>query len=626
MRRTISLAVFLVVFVFLAGVFLVTLFSARQNISLCTSVHAVLMARSLVAENLLDADNTSDPQPAVARLAEQLARSAANAETSTLLDLAAELDAAAADADAATASGSNPADSPTHAPWPGGAALGRPLRDTDLITIHPDMATGASTGAITSDIDWKRHAARFRVERDGVLLYQSPDWDRFMLLPAFLPDALHTWLPALQNLFVVESVIAVSHDGVVTEHVTGQAVSSGKLADAVKADTEPRGMHAATVTVQMDAGLIAISLFLLLPAVLLMTFPIMLLTRIMGGLAARRTSRPVSRLVERLDMLAGATPDTAAAMPLTFRRPPAEIAHIADSLRRILDRMRENKADAGTRAVALEAQRQRLEEQNRSLAESRRQIQEAQTRLVQIQNMASIGQLTAAISHEMNTPLGTLASNIQLQEMMLEMLATDPAAQADPQTSAFLADMVRTSRENARHIQGAADMVKSLKNYARLDQSEYQETDINDLIRNVVTLTTNLWRDRIRMHGAYGALPPVKCRPGLLSQLFMHLIRNAIEAMPAGGDVWIRTQPDGEQVVLEVEDNGPGVPEDRLERMFEPGTTWDKLDPDGQIPGGMGLAIARDIVTRHNGVLWAQRGEQGGLLCTVRLPVDGHLT
>ena len=593
MRRTISMAVFLVVFVFLAGVCIVTLFSARQNISLCTSVHATLMARSLQAEGLLDADPATDPKPAIGQLAEQLARSAESAETSTLLDLAAELDAAGVETGmpedvAATIAASE--------------VTARRLQDTDLITVRPDAALATSHGAIAAELDWKQHAARFHITRDGEVLYQSPDWDQFLLLPAFLPSSFHAVVPALQSLFVVESSVTVAAGG-----------SAGVSVPA-------------TVTVQMDAGLIALSLFLLIPTIMVLALPLALLTRILGGLAARRTSRPVSRLVERLDLLAGSTPDIAAAIPLTFRRPPAEIAQIADSLHRILARMKDNKSESEVRAAALDQQRQLLEEQNHSLDESRRQIQDAQTRLVQVQNMASVGQLTAAISHEMNTPLGTLASNIQLQEMMLEMLATDPAAQADPETTAFLSEMILTSRENARFIQGAGDMVKSLKNYSRLDQSEYQETDINDLIRNVVTLTTNLWRERIRMHGAYGALPPVKCRPGLLSQLFMNLIRNAIEAMPGGGEVWIRTQPADDMVVLEVEDNGPGVSEERMAHMFEPGTTWGKLDPDGQTPGGMGLAIALDIVVRHNGSLTVQRGSQGGLLFTVRLPVDGHLT
>ena len=571
-QRTMSFAVFLIILVFSAGMFSVNLISARQNGSLYSATVSALLADQIHSGNLLGPGvDTKAAGLAIADLADRL-----SALTSTTFS------------DSQPSRPSAPATQESvAAPVP---TLGHgPFRITGLEGNEQADAL----------MNWRFHVVKFRVDWNGTQLYQSPDWNSSRLLPDWMPDWTESYLTRLFSLFTVEA--------------------SAPLQAA-------NGDGFGLVTTRMDTGLFGTYMLILVGSLLVAWLPLSLFTHFTARRIAKRVSRPISTLVDQLGLLAGASPEAAANVPLTFRKPPFEVASIAESLLRILDRMREFNTAHVERTNRLAQQGKELESQNQTLDASRRQIQAAQSQMIQTQNLASIGQITAGISHEMNTPLGTIGSNVQLQEMLLDMLATDEAVLRDPEMAAFLTEMKKSSRENARFCQAATDMVRSLKNFSRLDQADYQETDLNSLIRNVVTLTTNLWKDRIRLHGAYGDIPAVKCWPGLLNQLFMSLLTNAFEAVPGEGDIWIRTIPDGDSVLVEVEDNGPGVPDEMLERIFEPGFSLGKKAADGQQPGGMGLAMARDIVARHNAVLKAEHGESGGLLLSFRLPMHTERT
>jgi len=584
-RRTLSFGVFLVIFVLIIGLFAVSLLSARQNGALYAATFAALVADQIQAENLLDPEtDTMAAKLAVAQLTERLSNL-----TATTLTGEQALDSPGTIPQISSTTGTIPQTSP---------ALGTTFLPGQN---SPFRVVGQTDTASMTEEDFirflTRHAASFRIVWNDALLYESPNWEMANLLPAMLPEEAQ---PAMRNVFSLFSI-----------------ASSAPLREAAG-----EGL----VTVRIDPGLFGTYLFVLMLLVLLALLPLGIFTHLVGAFVARRVSEPVSRLVQQMDLLAGATPEAAADVPFTFRKPPIEIASIADSLHHIFERMKQFNATHQERTEQLARQGKELEEQNEILGKSRRQIQDAQSQMIQTQNLASIGQITAGISHEMNTPLGTIGSNVQLQEMLLDMLSTDSTLTGDPQMAAFLSEMKTSSRENARFCQSATDMVRSLKNFSRLDQADYQETDLNALIRNVVTLTTNLWKGRIRMHGAYGDILPAKCWPGLLNQLFMSLLTNAFEALPGEGDIWIRTSLEGMRIRVEVEDNGPGIPEALLDRIFEAGFSWGKKAPDGQLPGGMGLAMARDIVARHGGILSAKRGQFGGLLLCFHLPLDGGKT
>ncbi|HLE97165.1 MAG TPA: ATP-binding protein, partial [Candidatus Thermoplasmatota archaeon] len=112
-------------------------------------------------------------------------------------------------------------------------------------------------------------------------------------------------------------------------------------------------------------------------------------------------------------------------------------------------------------------------------------------------------------------------------------------------------------------------------------------------------------------------LPLVPCDPDLVADAVTNLVLNAAEASPRGGRVVVRARPEGRDVVLTVEDEGPGLPAEVLARLFEPFFT---TKPQGNM--GLGLVLARSVIEDHGGRIEAANRAQGGAVLTVHLPLE----
>ena len=209
--------------------------------------------------------------------------------------------------------------------------------------------------------------------------------------------------------------------------------------------------------------------------------------------------------------------------------------------------------------IILENQNEELEAQNEELTDSKRKIEDAQTMLVQSENMASIGQLTAAITHEINTPLGAISSNVQLYDMLINLLHENNLIHTNPELFDVVERMKETNSINIMACQRVIEIIKSLKTFSKLDQAEFQEVNITDGIKSVLILTSNLWKNKIKIHEDYGDIPIVKCFPGLLNQVFMNILVNAIQAVKDKGDIYIKTFVDNEYLNVSIKDTGIGI-------------------------------------------------------------------
>lgn len=231
-------------------------------------------------------------------------------------------------------------------------------------------------------------------------------------------------------------------------------------------------------------------------------------------------------------------------------------------------------------------------------------LQNTQDQLVQSEKLASLGQLAAGVAHELNNPLGT----ILLYSDILKKETSSDSPQAD--------DLNIILNETKR----CKGIVSALLEFARQNQVVAQPTDLNSLILNVVELQIKtLEAQSVRIHLKLDPkLPRIQADPGQLTQVIVNLIENSLDAMPEGGEIYIRTGPRPEgMVTLEIEDTGMGISAENLSKLYTPFFT---TKPVGK-GTGLGLAIVYGIVKMHRGQILVQSELDKGTQFTIQLPI-----
>lgn len=276
-----------------------------------------------------------------------------------------------------------------------------------------------------------------------------------------------------------------------------------------------------------------------------------------------------------------------------------------------------------------------LDNQKQALEKTLEELQQAQLYLIQSEKMAVLGQFVAGIAHEINTPLGTVISNNNTIKKCLAKLRQcfeGPQEQAPAMNPAQLFD----GAENLLAINKVAttriqDIVKNLRNFARLDESELKTVDLHEGIESTVLLIQSSLGSHIQLLRRYDEnLPLIQCFPGLLNQVFMNLLVNAIHAIrdpenPASrngnapqGRIVIETryQPGQDMIRVSVTDTGKGIPPENLTKVFDPGFTTKGVG----VGTGLGLALCYRIVEKHHGRIWVESVVNEGTTFTVEIP------
>jgi signal transduction histidine kinase len=289
-----------------------------------------------------------------------------------------------------------------------------------------------------------------------------------------------------------------------------------------------------------------------------------------------------------------------------------------------------------------------LKQQNvmlHDLAESERRAHEAlkgaQSRMVEAEKLASLGQLVAGVAHEINNPLAFVSNNVAVLERDLkDMIALiglyrQVAAPADAEhqeiytqidhlsaqldleyTLNNLPQLIERTREGLRRIER---IVKDLRLFARVDEGEWNEVDLNPGIESSANMVQGYARKRgVRLVTDLEPLPPVRCRGARVHQVVVNLLMNAIDACMPEDTVTIRTHadPNASGVLIEVADTGSGMDPAIQQRIFDPFFT---TKPIGE-GTGLGLSISYGIIREHHGTIEVQSTLGEGTCFTVRLP------
>jgi len=232
-------------------------------------------------------------------------------------------------------------------------------------------------------------------------------------------------------------------------------------------------------------------------------------------------------------------------------------------------------------------------------------IRTAQARLAQSEKLAALGQLAAAIAHEVRNPLGVIRSAAQ------GLGETAPADDNDARrASAFI----------TAEIDRLNNVITSLLAFARPLQLQRRNVTVHDLFDRALLLAQDeLAGKQVRLQrDEPTGVPAVNADPDLISQVLVGLLANATEAVSAGGEVSLHARAADGVVEIDVADSGPGVPVELRERIFEPFFTTRSRGT------GLGLAVARQIIEAHLGRIEVGEQRDGGARFTIRLPAAGN--
>jgi signal transduction histidine kinase len=251
------------------------------------------------------------------------------------------------------------------------------------------------------------------------------------------------------------------------------------------------------------------------------------------------------------------------------------------------------------------------------------ELVDSQAQLVQAEKMASIGSLTAGLAHEMNTPVGVINSNTDVSG---RCIAAITEALENCQTVAelgsndqFQRSLTLLQTNNKATLDSSAritKLVNSLTSFARLDEATFQKADLHEGLESTLNLIGHEFKDRIDVVREYGDIPPVVCHPGELNQVFVNLLRNAVEAIENSGKITIRSFVGSDDVRVQIEDSGVGIAPEQLRRIFDP--TFTRRAP--RVRAGLGLFSSYQIVRKHKGEIRIESEPGKGTSVTVILP------
>jgi len=247
-------------------------------------------------------------------------------------------------------------------------------------------------------------------------------------------------------------------------------------------------------------------------------------------------------------------------------------------------------------------------------------LRATQTALVHAGKLAAIGQLASGVAHEVNNPASWSSLALELaRKRVAELEASLASGPVEPTVARGVLEEVDDHLERASEgLSRILFVVGDLRTFARTETDTLHLMILDEVVQTTRHLVEPSVKDQVRIVCELGAVPPMRGNTARLGQVVTNLLVNAARAATRDdgqlGTVAIRTSQDGAHVLLVVEDDGPGVPDELRDRVFDPFFT---TDPQGM---GLGLSLVAKIVDQHGGDVRVERSSLGGARFVVRFP------
>ncbi|GAX37901.1 sensor histidine kinase [Nodularia sp. NIES-3585] len=285
---------------------------------------------------------------------------------------------------------------------------------------------------------------------------------------------------------------------------------------------------------------------------------------------------------------------------------------------------------------------QRVEERTHELQTILEDLKETQGQLIQTEKMSSLGEMVAGIAHEVNNPVNFINGNIECADEYIQdlLVLINLYQQEYPEPSWIIAEkiaeidlnfltndlssLLTSMKMGAQRIR---EIVLSLRNFSRLDESAIKEVNIHEGIDNTLLILNHRINREIAVIKNYGILPLIECYPAQLNQVFMNILSNAIDVLMGQKShlekqITIETlKLDAHYIKIGIKDNGLGIPPEIINKLFNPFFT---TKPVGK-GTGLGLSISYQIIEKHKGKIEVISQLGQGTEFIILLPIKPQL-
>lgn len=277
-----------------------------------------------------------------------------------------------------------------------------------------------------------------------------------------------------------------------------------------------------------------------------------------------------------------------------------------------------------------------LKKKVNELEEANKMLRETQKKLVHSAKMISLGELVAGVAHELNNPISFIYSNmVHLRDYSNKLIDLIKISENDPDKLAakkieyeydyILKDMpklISSCEDGARRTR---DIVLGLRNFSRLDEAQIKEVDLREIMDASLNLIYGEIKNKIEIEKNYENIPLIKCYASQISQVFVNLLSNAIQAIESSGRVWITirsvTYNNEPFIQISIQDTGRGIKPELMDQIFDPFFT---TKPIGK-GTGLGLSITYGIIQKHGGEILVKSSENVGSEFIVYIPIESKI-